>query len=849
MTTIQRCLQGCQKVAQSKFLSRSLTGTGRGVWALLVVVAAVWVSAFSSNAARIAHAVKTEGDLSTLERIDVRPRQLELNSARDMTILLVTGFFSDGRVADLSRTAQVHSTDPGVAAFEDGAVRPIENGECELTVHCGDQQVAVPVGVRGCDQPAPISFRRETLPALTRQGCNSGACHGSPSGKGGFLLSLQAYDHAMDELSLTRSEQGRRTNSIEPEKSLLLLKPTMAVSHGGGLQLRTTDEAYRLLRQWIAEGCRVDEAEGNRCIRLELLPESGRVLKRPDWEQQIVVRAHFDNGEVRDVTHLTRFSSSDEYTASVTADGLVAGQRRGQVAVMARYLEHLESCQFTFVEDIAGFHWPDPPANNYVDELVYEKLRQLQFVPALLCSDHEFVRRVYLDVTGALPTTEQQQQFLGNAEPNRRERLIDRLLKRPEYARFWALKWSDLLRLQNDEIKEAGVHKFNNWLVTAVAQNMPFDQFARELLTAQGSTYDHPAANYYRVCDEATEAAETTAQLFLGSRIQCAKCHNHPFENWTQDNFYGLSAVFARVRSKPGQRFEEEIVYVGREGEMRQPRTGQVMKPWHPGSGPIEDAAPDRRRTFADWLIQPDNPYFARVAVNRIWAACMGQGIVEPVDDFRQSNPPAIPALLDKLAEDFVQHGYDQKHILRTILNSRTYQLSSQTNELNRDDTRFFSHARVRMLSAEQLLDAICQVTQLKESFAGLPPDTRATEIPSPDFKHEFLDKFGRPARNTACTCERGTQSTLAQVMELFNGTLIGHKLADRQNRFHLMLAQGHPHQEVIDTLYRSALCRPPTVNEAEAAIEHMTTNENPSDAIEDLCWALFNTDEFLTQH
>jgi hypothetical protein len=502
------------------------------------------------------------------------------------------------------------------------------------------------------------------------------------------------------------------------------------------------------------------------------------------------------------------------------------------------------------VQDIEGFRWPDPPSNNYIDELVYEKLRQLRFEPAPLCSDNEFVRRLYLDVTGALPTTAEQDEFLTDPSPNRRQELIDKLLDRPEYARFWALKWSDLLRLQKSEISEAGVHKFYNWLVQVFEENQPFDRFAREMLTAQGSTYDHPAANYYRAADEPTEAAETTAQLFLGSRIQCAKCHNHPFENWTQDDFYGLSAVFARVRTKPGRRLEEEIVYVGRDGEMRQPRTGQVMKPWLPGTGTLEDASiADRRRGFAEWLTKPENPYFARVAVNRIWAACLGQGIVEPVDDFRQSNPPAIPALLDKLAEEFVEHGYDQKHILRTILNSHTYQMSSQASELNRDDTRFFSHARARMLTAEQLLDAICQVTQLEETFSGLPTHTRAVEIPSPDFKHEFLDKFGRPARNTACACERGTQSTLAQVMELFNGSLLGKKLADRENRFHRMLKEGRPHGEVIDVLYRSAVCRPPTEAEAQAAMQHMAATENPSDGIEDLCWALFNTDEFLTQH
>jgi Protein of unknown function (DUF1553)/Protein of unknown function (DUF1549) len=789
-------------------------------------------------------------DLSQLERIEAEPEQIHLGSPRDEAHLLVTGMFADNFVVDVSRVAQVTSSDAKIAEFRDGVIRPTGNGQCDLTVQIADRKMTVPVVVDGFDSAAPVSFRTETVAALTRQGCNSGACHGSPSGEGGFQLSLQAYDHAMDENSLTRGEQGRRTNSIDPPQSLLLLKPTMNVPHRGGLQLRTTDYAYDVLRQWIAEGCRVDAAEGARCVRLELLPASGRVLKQPHLRQQLVARAYYGNGKVRDVTRLTKFSSSDEQIASVDENGIVVGNRRGQVAVMARYLDQLVSCQLTIVENIEGFRWPDAPANNYVDELVYEKLRQLQYEPSGLCSDTDFVRRVYLDAIGRLPTIEEQDAFLADATAERRQRLIDSLLARPEFARFWALKWADLLHLQKSDLKEAGVHKFHDWLVDVFENNTPLNQFAHDLLTAQGSTYDHPAANYYRVFDEPTEAAETTAQLFLGSRIQCAKCHNHPFENWTQDNFYGLSAFFNRVARKPGLRVEEEIVYVARDGDVRQPRTGQLMKPWLPGAGVVEDAAlTDRRKALADWLTKPDNPFFARVMVNRIWAEVMGQGIVDPVDDFRQSNPPSIPTLLDKLAEDFVQHGYDQKHILRTILNSRTYQLSSEATQLNNDDLRFFSHAKMRMLTAEQLLDAVCQVTGINESFAGLPAGTRATEVPSPDFGNEFLDTFGRPARTTACACERSTDSTLAQVIELFNGSLIQKKLADNTNRFHRLLADGRPHREVIEILYRTAVCRPPSEAEALAAVEHISSKEKAADGLEDVCWALFNSDEFLTQH
>lgn len=817
-------------------------------WAFPSALVVCWMLVHSLSAQCVA--ADAAPSAAALARIEIQPAQIRLGSRREQAIVLVTGHYDDGSVVDLTSEARIESADPSIAALRGIAVAPTGNGETELQVSVGDHRATVPVVVEGFETVAPISFRTETVAALTRHGCNSGGCHGAPSGKGGFQLSLQAYDHAMDERTLTRGEEGRRTNSIEPGQSLLLLKPTMVVFHQGGLQLRSTDYAYEVLRQWIAEGCTVDGAEGKRCVRLELLPASGRVLRHPHLRQQIVARAHFENGAVRDVTRLTKFSTSDEQIASVTDGGVLVGHRRGQVAVMARYLDQLVSCQFTLVEDVEGFRWPDPPANNYIDELVYEKLRQLQYEPSALCSDNDFVRRVYLDVIGALPSIEEQEAFLADRSPDRRERLIDDLLERPEYAQFWALKWGDLLRLQKNDLKEAGVHKFHQWLVDAFEQNMPLDQFARELLTAEGSTYDHPAANYYRGCDTPIDAAETTAQLFLGSRIQCAKCHNHPFENWTQDNFYGLTAFFSRVSRKPGTRLEEEIVYVARAGEAHQPRTGQTMKPWVPGGGDSVGAdSADRRRNFAQWLTAPENPFFARVAVNRIWAEVMGQGIVDPVDDFRQSNPPSIPALLDRLADDFVQHGYDQKHTLRTILGSRVYQLSSEATLLNKEDTRFFSHAKMRMLSAEQLLDAICQVTQVAETFPGMPLGTRATEIPSPDFNHEFLDTFGRPARNTACECERATSSTLAQVIELFNGTLVQQKLTDKQNRFHRMLAEGKPPSEVVNVLYRAAVCRPPTEAELQQALDFIAASESPAQRMEDLCWALFNTDEFLTQH
>lgn len=820
--------------------------TGRNGLCRPTTIAVLLLAVVLSPAARAVDLVA----LGALAKFEVLPAEIRLHSPRDSAKLLVSGATADGIAVDLTREAHIASSDPAVAEYRDGALWPVGNGQCELVVEVGEHRNSVPVHVDGFDKPAPVSFRTETVAILTRHGCNGGACHGSPSGKGGFQLSLQAYDHAMDEAALVRGDLGRRTNCIEPAKSLLLLKPTMAVHHRGGLQLMTTDYGYDLLRQWISEGCRVDQAEGRRCVRLELLPATGRVLKLPHGRQQIVARAHFDDGTIRDVTRLAKFSSSDDQVVEVTASGVLVGRRRGQAAVMARYLDQLVSFHVTIVEDAPDFHWPDPPAANYIDELVHQKLRLLQFEPSAVCTDNEFLRRVYLDLLGVLPSIDEQREFLADSEPQRRVRLIDRLLNRPEYARFWALKWADLLRLQKSEVAEAGVHKFYDWLVDQFDRNAPLDKFARQLLTAQGSTFDSPPANYYRAFDDAAQAAESTAQIFLGSRIQCAKCHNHPFENWTQDNFYGLTAFFNRVSRKPGLRAEEQVVFVARGGEVTQPRTGQTMQPWLPEAG-VQDAASmgDRREAFARWLTAPGNPFFARVAVNRIWAEVMGRGIVEPVDDVRQSNPPAIPELLDRLAQDFVEHGFDQKQLLRTILSSRTYQLSSRPTPSNREDAKFFSHARVRLLTAEQLLDAVCEVTQLPEPFAGMPVGTRATGLPSPDFKHDFLDDFGRPARATACACERSRRSTLAQSLQMLNGAMVRQKIADKGNRFRRSLDEGCAPPDVVTTLYRAAVCREPSDEELNAAMEHIASQQNVAEGMADVCWALLNTDEFLTQH
>ena len=788
-------------------------------------------------------------------RIEAHPDTISLISSRSLIRPVVTGHYENGRVQDLTSVAVFQSTNEAIFQVTGRTLKPASNGTADLTVTVTDDQgatheAAVPVQVTKIEEAAAFSFHFETLPALTKNGCNSGACHGSPSGKGGFRLSLQAYDPKLDQLTLVREAYGRRANVVNPSMSLMLLKPTMQVAHGGGLQLRSGGPSYEALRGWIEEGCRIDTSESFKCVRVEVLPPSGRLLKRPAHAQQLVVLAHFSDGSVRDVTDLAKFNSSDETVAAVTVDGLVVGHTRGQAAIVVRYLEFVETVTMTFVQDIEGFAWNDPAENNYIDKWVHKKLHQLQYIPSELCTDDEFIRRLYLDVLGVLPQIEEVSAFLEDTAPDKRDRLIETVLGRPEYARFWAFRWGDLLKLNATKITDVGMHKYYNWLVRAFEDNMPFDQFCRELLTAEGSTFVNPPANYFRASPGMNDCAETTAQLFMGVRIQCAKCHNHPFERWTQNDYYGLAAFFNRVQQKESKRGGELVVWTTRDGEVTHPHTGNNMQPHLPREGPV-DAEDERKRQqiFAQWLTSADNPFLAKVAVNRIWANVMGRGIVEPVDDFRDSNPPTNADLLEALAADFQQNGFDQKQILKTILMSRTYQRSSRTNDLNRSDEKLFSHSRVRMLSAEQLLDAICHVTGVSESFPSLPVGTLATQLPGPHPDHDFLKVFGQPQRDTACACERTNESNLSQALQLFNGELIHGKLKNESNRFRKLIAAEVSNEEIVKQLYLAALCRLPEDSELANATEYLTQKEDRSAAFEDVCWALMNTNEFLFQH
>lgn len=788
--------------------------------------------------------------LTAPTRLEVYPEIVELSSQRDKRQMIVTGYDATGKPSDWTNLAEYLPEAPDQLRVHEGVATPLTDGKSFLTVKVGNVQQQVPVRITNSQNSPRIDFESEVLVALSKQGCNSGACHGSPSGKGMFRLSLRAFDPPLDELTLIREEFGRRLNTVEPEQSLLLLKPLMKVAHGGGKQIRREDVAYRILVDWIRQGGKADLTNAPRCESLLVTPSAKRTLKILGT-QQLSVLACFSDGSKRDVTELAAYESSDQQVASVDVSGKITALSHGEAVILVRFLEHIKSVPIACLNFDPEFRWQAPATNNFVDELVHEKLRSMQYLPSETCSDSEFLRRSYLDLIGILPTVDETRSFLGDSNPDKRARLVDSLLERGEYAKFWALKWGDLLKLTSKLVGGEAVHKYHRWIEQAIASDMPYDQFARELVTASGSTLANPPANFYRTSTDVNECVETISQVFLGARLQCAKCHNHPFERWTQDNYYGLAAFFSRVTRKETTRPGEMFIWAGDSGEVIQPRTGQQMKPWLPMTGSVDPPAEiDRRQIFADWLTEPQNPFLAKMGVNRIWSHLFARGIIDPVDDFRDSNPASNEALLEALANEFRQHNFSTKHLLRIIMNSRTYQASSQAKPENQRDTRYFSHQYPRMLKAEQLLDAVNHLTGVTQSFGSLPSDWKATQLPAPDLvKVDFLKVFGQPERSTVCACERSGDSNLAMAIELLNGPLIHERLRDPNNRFRKGLAAGMSDEAILEELYLAGLCRLPSTAEREAAMAHIKQREDTASALEDVCWAMLNTDEFLFQH
>ncbi|HEX3151436.1 MAG TPA: DUF1549 and DUF1553 domain-containing protein [Gemmataceae bacterium] len=789
--------------------------------------------------------------------LEVKPATVNLDGPRAGQQLVVTGKYADGTVRDLTAFATYTNETPDLLETTGGFIRGKRNANTQLTVQVGGQTVKVPVAATKFDQPRPVSFRQDVIAGLNVGGCNAGACHGTPSGKNGFRLSLRGFDPALDFIQLTRDVWGRRTDKQDALASLLLQKALGRVPHEGGARFGLDTVAAQAIAAWISEGMRDDPPTAPTVLKAEVLP-GARVLNSPARWQQLAVVAHLSDNSTRDVTRLTVFSSSDPAVADVSPNGLVEFKQAGEVAILCRYLEEMNSVRLTYLEPRPGFVWSNPPETNYVDKHVFAKLKLMTIQPSDLCTDPEYVRRAYLDLCGLLPTPEESTAFVADKAADKRAKLIDTLLNRAEYADFWALKWSDVLRSNRKTIQVKGVEAFQLWLRDCLSRNEPIDTMIRELLTANGSTYANPPANYYRIAKEPTSLAETTAQLFFGVRMQCAKCHNHPFEAITQDDYYSTAAWFARVKTKkesnaPPKNPNDvgaEVVYSVRDGDVTQPRSLKTMAPkFLKGAAPTIPPGTDRREVFAEWVTGPTNPYFARSIVNRVWYHLMGKGIVDPVDDFRESNPPSNDELLDALAKDFVAKKFDMKALIRTVMTSRSYQLSATPNDTNKDDAKYFSHTVTKLLSAEQLLDALCDVTAVPEKFPGLPMGTRAIQLPDGEVNHPFLKTFGQPARELACECERESDSNLAQALQLINGPTINDKLRNPNNRLGKLLAEKKGEKEILDALYLAALARPATDAERAPALSHVAKGADKRKAWEDVLWAILNTREFLFRH
>jgi hypothetical protein len=791
------------------------------------------------------------------QKLVVHPKDVKLVGPRDEQRLIVLGVWPDGRSWDLTRTATVTSANAKIATAEKGVVRPVADGSTTLTVDANGTKSTVPVSVEKSTADVPVSFAREVEPILTRAGCNSGGCHGAQHGRGGFKLSLFGFDPTFDYLQIVQSNEGRRIVPNDPERSILLAKPALVMEHGGGEKLKLHGRDYVRIRQWLEDGAPGPAGADRKGVadpevtKLEVFP-AHRIMV-PGEQQQLSVTAVWSDGRREDVTSTTQFDALNTAVAEVTASGLVTAKDAGETHVMIRFGGGAEVAQITL--PFAKLDkYPTVPANNFIDAKLLAKWKELGLVPSPLCADDEFLRRLYLDAIGTLPTPEEVRKFLDDKSPDKRARAIDKVLERPEFIDWWALKWGDLLRINRTALQEKGMWSFHNWVRGQVRDNVPVDQFVRDIVTAEGSTFIDGPANFFQIGRNLEEWSETTTQLFLGVRIGCAKCHHHPFEKWSQDDYYGMAAFFSRIGTKNSQEFgifgRETVIFVRNAGEATHPRKRITVKPM-PLDGDTKlswDDEFDRRKKLADWLTGPANKMFARNIVNRFWGYTMGRGLVEPLDDMRATNPASNPELLAALADELIASKFDQKKLLRTIFNSRAYQLSSQSTPGNRVDAAniHFTRYTVRRLTAEQIADAVDFATGTREKYAGLPLGTKAIQLPDSEVKSYLMDTFGRPPRQVLCECERTTKPNIAQAMHLLNGDFLNKKIADKTGRVEKLMTDKVPVSKAVEELYLATWSRRPTADEQKKAEGWVNSAPNVRDGLQDLLWVLVNSREFL---
>jgi hypothetical protein len=782
-----------------------------------------------------AHAQEKLPPGSKLVAIEALPAAIDLKHPFDYTQLLLTGVLDSGEKIDVTRLAKLTYPQQLLKVSASGQVRPLADGTGELKATLESKTAAVPVKVQGQKAQRQISFVRDVMPALSRMGCNAGTCHGSAKGRNGFALSLRGYDPIADHRALTDDVFGRRFNRAAADRSLMLMKPSGAVPHVGGVLMKPGEPYYDMIRSWIAQGVKFDAASP-RVTRIDIDPKSP-TLPLPGMKQQMVVHATYTDGSVRDVSAEAFIESSNKDVAEVDKYGLVTAVRRGETAMLARYEGAYAAAPVVVMGDRSGFAWQATPEYNWIDSLVYEKLKQVKVLPSDVCTDSEFVRRLYLDLTGLPPQPEEVRAFLADPRPGKekREALVDKLVGNPEYVEHWTSKWADLLQVNSGFLGPQGAQAYRDFIKKAIAGNMPYDQFCRAVLTASGSNMDNPAAAYWKILRDPDEAMENTTHLFLAVRFNCNKCHDHPFERWTQDNYYYLEAYFARVTRSEDARFKGqkiggtdvrpalplvEVIADRPNGEAKHKRTGQVAAPQFPfRHGDMPSPKLSRREQLARWITSKENPYFARSYVNRVWSYLLGVGLIEPVDDIRAGNPPTNPKLLDRLTKEFIDSGFNVQQLVKTICKSRTYEHSLYPNRWNADDETNYSHALARRLPAEVLYDTIHRVTGTQSQ---LPGGIRAALLVDPKAKSEggFLDLLGRPPRESACECERNNSMLLGPVLALINGPVTNGAVNDPNNRLAQLVAREKDDSKVVEEMYLAFLSRFPNKREVENGIE-----------------------------
>jgi len=806
------------------------------------------ISVLSSACAILLLASATSIQAIAPVSIAVFPPDVNMQSARGKQRIIVQASYADGITRDVTAQAKVTISDPKIAKIVNLEVLPVGDGKCSIAVEFEGKTTQVPVDVKDAIKDRPISFKLDVMPIFLRNGCNQGGCHGAARGKDGFRLSLFGFDPDGDHYRLTRELNGRRINLAIPEESLLVEKSTGKVPHTGGQKFAVGEQYYNDLVRWVDAGGPQDPAGIATPVSVDLFPKTA-LLDGKGSTQQLIVRAKYSDGSERDVTSLALFLSSNDSSGKVSPSGLVTAGDRGEAFVMARFSTFTVGVPFIVLPKDLKFSFPTTPEKNYIDTLVNAKLKNLRIAPSATCSDEVFLRRIFIDLTGMLPSVEEYKTFMANKSADKREQLVKDLMERKEFSELWVLKWAELLQIRSsNQVSYKATLLYYNWLQDRIARNVPLNQWVQELLGANGGTFNNPVTNYYQNETDILKVTENVAQVFMGMRIQCAQCHNHPFDRWTMDDYYGFAAFFTQIGRKRTDDPRELVVFNSGSGEINHPLGGRRMAPKYLGGEVPDVVGKDRRALMAEWLASPKNPYFATNLSNMVWTHFFGVGIINEVDDVRVSNPPSNSELLQELGKKFTEYNYDFKRLVKDIVLSNSYQLSTQANASNESDTKNFSHSSIRRIKAETFLDCISQVTETKNKFPGLPLGARAVQIADGQVSNYFLTTFGRATRESVCSCEVKLDPTLSQSLHLLNGDATTQRIT-QGNLIGKLLTDKKTPEEILNEIYVRCLSRMPSADEKTKVLALVNAEKDKKQVLEDAFWAVLNTREYMFNH